>query len=81
MLPLTYVGSGLGSCYVFSVFVRGLRPTPFHISHGCLLVIENIDVWIDLVILLSSESDECNHYTFLRSPAVPLCVWWPLVSP
>jgi len=57
-IPLIFLCTGAiaGSSYSLSLFVRGLRSTPFHISSGCILEIGNNDVWIDLSILLFSES-------------------------
>ncbi len=40
-------------------------PLAFHISHGCILEIGNNDAWIDLTVLILSESREYQYYLYV----------------
>ncbi|KLO08330.1 hypothetical protein SCHPADRAFT_613640 [Schizopora paradoxa] len=58
LIPLIFLCTGAigGSSYTLYLFIKGLKSTPFHISSGCIMEIGNNDVWIELSILLFSES-------------------------
>jgi len=58
VIPMLFVFTcGIaGSSYAMFMFVMDVHALPFHISYGCILRIGNDDAWIDLAILLLSES-------------------------
>ncbi len=57
-----YVRSVRSHPMYFLLLTNLNSPLAFHISHGCILEIGNNDAWIDLTVLLLSESREYQYY-------------------
>ncbi|KLO06697.1 hypothetical protein SCHPADRAFT_945881 [Schizopora paradoxa] len=58
VIPMIFVfiGGIAGSAYSMFLFIDEIHPLPFHVSHGCILRIGSDIAWIDLAVLLLSET-------------------------
>ncbi|KLO04597.1 hypothetical protein SCHPADRAFT_749964 [Schizopora paradoxa] len=56
MLFIIWVGIAAGSSYAIFRFINGFFPIPLHTSRGCILIVGNNDVWIDLTISIFCET-------------------------
>ncbi|KLO07359.1 hypothetical protein SCHPADRAFT_652592 [Schizopora paradoxa] len=56
ILLVVWLGIAAGSSYAIFRFINGFFPIPLHTSRGCILIVGNNDVWIDLAISIFCET-------------------------